>query len=298
MSPLKKVSFLLMVLLVMFGLVAATFQPAAAAATSTCKQFHTVERGEYLVMIARMYGTNWRALAEMNNLKHANLIYPGQKLCVSTSGTLPVVIPQTGSSSGSVRVYALSVKEDQSVTLRGRYLVPDTRYTVYMGKYKAAPSADIRVGTVFTDKSGAFTATFNLPKKLVDISQVAVSLYNGRGDVAGNWFINATLEGNTGGALMPTFSFSIVSVDKNDTVRIKTKNLPANTTFDVLMGKASSQGKNGYLAGTLRSSKGGEIKATFDIPSELEDRSKIDIRLENKKLNMVYYLTFENKDTK
>jgi LysM repeat protein len=297
MSPLKKISFVLMALLVMFGLVAATFQPAAAA-TSTCKQFHTVERGEYLVMIARSYGTDWRALAEMNNLKNPSLIYPGQNLCVSTSGTLPVVIPQTGSSSSDVRVYALSVKEDQSVTLRGRYLVPDSRYTVYMGKYKAAPSADIRVGTIFTDKNGAFTTTFNLPKQLVDISQVAVSLYNGRGDVAGNWFINATLEGNTGGSLMPKFSFSIVSVDKNDTVRIKTNNLPANTTFDVLMGKAGSEGEKGYLAGSLRSSKGGAIKATFDIPSELEGRSKIDIRLENEKLNMVYYLTFENKDTK
>lgn len=297
MSPLKKISFVLMALLVMFGLVAATFQPAVAA-TSTCKQFHTVESGEYLVMIARSYGTDWRALAEMNNLKNPSLIYPGQNLCVSTSGSLPVVIPQTGSSSSSVRVYALSVKEDQSVTLRGRYLVPDSRYTVYMGKYKAAPSADTRVGTVFTDKNGAFTTTFNLPKKLVDISQIAVSLYNGRGDVAGNWFINATLEGNTGGSLMPEFSFSIVSIDKNDTVRIKTNNLPANTTFDVLMGKAGSEGENAYLAGSLRSSKGGAIKATFDIPSELEGRSKIDIRLENKKLNMVYYLTFENKDSK
>jgi LysM repeat protein len=295
MSPLKKISLVLMALLVMFGLVAATFQPAAAA-TSTCKQYHTVERGEYLVMIARMYGTDWRALAEINDLKTPSRIYPGQKLCVSTSGTLPVVIPVTGTSTGSVRVYALSVKEDQSVTLRGRYLVANTRYSVYLGKYKAAPAADILVGSVYTDKNGAFSATFNLPKKLVDISKVAVSLYNGRGDVAGNWFINATLEGNTGGSEMPAFSFSIVSVDKNNTVRIKTNNLPANTTFDVLMGKASSQGKNGYLAGTLSSSKGGAIKATFDIPSELEDRSKIDIRLENKKLNMVYYLTFENKD--
>jgi hypothetical protein len=62
MSPLKKISLVLMALLVMFGLVAATFQPAAAA-TSTCKQYHTVERGEYLVMIASMYGTDWRALA-------------------------------------------------------------------------------------------------------------------------------------------------------------------------------------------------------------------------------------------
>ena len=297
MSPLKKVSFLLMAMIVMFGLVAATFQPATAAAASTCKQYHTVVRGEYLVMIARTYGTDWRALAEINDLKNASLIYPGQKLCVSTSSILPVVIPETGTSTGSVRVYALSVKEDKSVTLRGRYLVADSRYTIYMGTYKAAPSADIRVGTVLTDKNGAFTATFNLPKKLVDITKIAISLYNGRGDIAGNWFINATLEGNTGGAEMPAFSFSIVSVDKNNTVRIKTNNLPANTTFDVRMGKAGSEGKNGYLVGSLTSSKGGAIKATFDIPVELEDRSKIDIRLENVKLNLVYYLTFSNKDT-
>jgi hypothetical protein len=77
-------------------------------------------------------------------------------------------------------------------------------------------------------------------------------------------------------------------------VKIKTSNLPANVSFNVYMGKSGSKGVNGTLVGTLRDEDGGTIRATYDIPSELHGKSKIDIRLENKQLGISYYLTFEN----
>ena len=55
-----------------------------------------------------------------------------------------------------------------------------------------------------------------------------------------------------------------------------------------------SKGVKGIKVGTLRDDEGGSLKATFDIPSELVGKSKIDIRLENKSLGIVTYLTFEN----
>lgn len=294
MSALKKISLVLLALVVISGLVAATVQPAAAADNAkTCKQWYTVQRGDYLVKIARMYDTDWRTLADLNDLKTPERIYPGQKLCVSTDGSgTSAPVPSTSSSSG-VRVYASSVEEDKTVTLEGKKLDVNSRYTLYLSKYGTYPTGAILVGSILTDRYGAFMKTFNLPSKLVDISKIGIHITNGR-DATSNWFINATADGNTGGDGAPTFSVSLVSVREDDWVKIKTSNLPANVTFDVLMGKSGSKGVKGIKVGTLRDDEGGSLKATFDIPSELVGKSKIDIRLENKSLGIVTYLTFEN----
>lgn len=298
MSTLRKMSFILMALVMMSGLVAATVQPAAAATepAATCQQWHTVARGEYLTQIARQYNTDWRTLADINNLKDPNRIYYGQKLCVSmqagSGGTAaPVVTP---GSSTDVRVAATSVEEDQEVTLSATKLLANTRYSVYLGKYATYPTGAVLVGSVYTDAKGAFSRTYKIPGRLADVVKIWISVTNGRGDLATNWFINATSDGNTGGIGAAALKFSITSMKSDDWVKIKTSNLPANVTFDVLMGKSGSKGVNGYLVGTLRDEDGGTVRATYDIPSELEGKSKIDIRLENKQLGISYYLTFEN----
>ncbi|MEJ2597136.1 MAG: LysM domain-containing protein [Anaerolineales bacterium] len=297
MNTLRKISLVLMALMVMSGLVAATFQPAAAAIepAATCEQWHTVVRGEYLVQIARQYNTDWSTLAEINGLTNPSLIYYGQKLCVSAPAGSGSVAPLvTSGSSTVVRVVASSVKEDKEVTLSASKLLANTRYSVYLGKYATYPSEAVLVGWVYSDARGAFYRTFNIPGRLADVSKIYISVSNGRGDLATNWFINATADGNTGGLNAPAFSFSIVSTKSDQWVKIKTSNLPANVAFDVTMGKSGTKGVDGILVGTLRDEDGGTIRATYDIPGDLHDRSKIDIRLENKQLGLTYYLTFEN----
>ena len=44
---------------------------------------YTVKRGDTLDEIAKAYNTTWQALAEKNNLKNVNLIYPGQILIIN-----------------------------------------------------------------------------------------------------------------------------------------------------------------------------------------------------------------------
>jgi len=295
MNAVRKLSILIISLAIMFGLVAASFLPASAAVdtASTCKEYHTVKRGEYLSMIARMYDTDWRTLAEINDLSNPSRIYPGQELCVSVDGSGSGTPSGTPASGSGVRVSAVSVEEDQYVTLQAKKLAANSRYSVYLSKYGTYPAGAISMGSVLTDKYGAFTKTYRIPSKLVDIAKIAINLSNGR-DATSNWFINATAEGNTGGEGAPAFSFSISSVESDDWVKIRTSNLPANVTFDVLMGKAGSKGVNGIKVGTLADEDGGSVRATFDIPSQLQGRSKLDIRLENKSLGMSLYQTFEN----
>ncbi len=50
--------------------------------TVTKELTYTVEEGDYLVKIAKVYGTTWRVLAEVNNISNPTLIYPGQVLII------------------------------------------------------------------------------------------------------------------------------------------------------------------------------------------------------------------------
>ncbi|HLF89975.1 MAG TPA: LysM peptidoglycan-binding domain-containing protein [Anaerolineales bacterium] len=298
MNILKKLSPILIVVLMLFGMMAAT-TPSAAAAESVpgCKQWHTVQSGEYLTKIANLYNTTWLALVEINDLEDPNLIFVGQILCVSVANATTPTTPAKDlpNSTSSIRVYATSVKEDQTVTLQGKYLATSTSYTIYMSNFKANQPVNYWVGSVTTDKSGAFKVTYNLPKKMYDVTKIKVTIVNGTNDTASNWFYNITSDGNVGGVGNPTVSFTIVTVKENESVKIQTSNLPANVKFKVYMDKNGTKAEEGILVGTLSDSKGGTVTATFEIPEELWDRSKIDIRIESNTLEMSAYKTFENK---
>jgi len=215
-------------------------------------------------------------------------------LAVLLTQSMALVSPAYAATTG-VKVYAKDVEEDENVTVAGSKLVANTRYQVYLSKYGKYPASAFLVGSATTDSSGSFTKTFKIPSKLVDVVKIGINIISNRGDAASNWFINATAENNTGGEGSPTVSISLVSVKEDETVRINAKNLPANVTFDVRMGKSGTKGVNGTKVGTLRSSKGGSVKATFDIPDQLVGKSKIDIRVENKTLGISAYLSFENE---
>ncbi|MEJ2266327.1 MAG: LysM peptidoglycan-binding domain-containing protein [Anaerolineales bacterium] len=76
-------------------------------------------------------------------------------------------------------------------------------------------------------------------------------------------------------------TFSIVSVEKDKSVTIKTSDFPANDTFEVLMGPFGTRGINGKLVDTLDSAKGGNFTANFRIPASLHGSRQIAIRLES-----------------
>jgi hypothetical protein len=193
------------------------------------------------------------------------------------------------------RVYAKSVVEDKTVTLVGTSLLANTRYDVYLSKYGKYPASAKLVGFALTDAKGAFTKTFKIPGKLVDVIKIGINLTSSKGDATSNWFINATGSGNTGGEGSGNISFTITSIKKNNYIKIKTKDLPANVTFDVRIGKAGTQGINGIKVGELTGDSDGSVKATFDIPDALTGKKQLDIRIENKSLGMSYYVTFDNK---
>jgi lysozyme len=78
----KKIFHLLMVLAV-FVTAIATSTSVQAAVPQNCTKIHTVQKGEYLSQIAKLYGVSWKWLADINDLVNPSKIFPGQKICVA-----------------------------------------------------------------------------------------------------------------------------------------------------------------------------------------------------------------------
>lgn len=294
MNKNPKILLILIAVFSLIGLLAINTPAVASAAVldKDCKLWHTVKPGEYLSQIATAYGTDYPTLVEINGLPNPNVIYPFQKLCVMlVSGPAPVVPVVPGSGS----IVATSVIEDTSVTLQGKSLSALTRYTVYLSNEKNSASTSIYTGMVTTDKDGTFKVTYKIPKALIDVSRIKVTIISTRGTVLSNWFYNATLEGNTGGVNPPQSSIVVDSSKLNKWVKIKVANLTAKLTYQVYIGKEGSKGLNGIWVGSLYVPKSGSASATFDIPEQYKDREKLDIRLVNEPYGIVYYLTFANQ---
>jgi hypothetical protein len=92
-------------------------------------------------------------------------------------------------------------------------------------------------------------------------------------------------------------SFSIVSVVPDQSVTIKTYNLPANDSFNVTMGPMYTQGIGGYFVKTVNSGSGGSISYTFTIPSQLAGSYRISIRMQSPTSGYYAYNWFYNNTT-
>lgn len=296
MNPLKKLSLALVAFATLFGMFAATIAPASAATIPNCTQWHVVQSGDYLSKIAVQYNTTVSKLIEINALDNPNLIYVGQSLCVSVSsngsGTPAPTLPNT---SSGIRIYATSVKEDLSVTLQGKALTANTAYTIYLSNYKLSQGTNYLLATVTTTNDGSFAGTYTLPSKLKDVSKIKIVVLNSAGDTASNWFYNLTTNSNTGGINSPVLTLSVLSVKEGKTVKIQASNLLPGLTYQVTMGKTGTAGVDGIVVGTIKSTSGGSVTVTFDIPEDLANRSKLDLRVENKSYDVATYMAFDNK---
>ena len=91
-------------------------------------------------------------------------------------------------------------------------------------------------------------------------------------------------------------TFSIVSVEQNQTITIQTYNFPTHATFEALMGGMGTGGVNGILAGTIETGNKSSFVVTFVIPPALYGRSQIAIRLERPGSKYYAYNWFYNRN--
>ncbi len=233
----------------------------------------------------------------------------------------PTETPMAG-STGFPTFSIVSVVKDQSVSILTSNLPPNDTFTVTMGDMGTIGIDGIVVGSTQSGSGGALTEKYSIPSALAGQAQIAIRLQSPTsGFFAFNWFFNNTatapaspatpaatptavpsptpsgtpVSTPSGSANFPTFS--IVAVVKDQTVTIKGINFPANDTFDVLMGAFGTQGIDGIAVTSTNSGSGGNLSATYNIPSSLAGSTRIAIRLQSPTSGFFAFNWFFNNTT-
>jgi hypothetical protein len=159
----------------------------------------------------------------------------------------------------------------------------------------------IKVDRVASGAGGTLTFTFAIPEALKGLKQIAIRMESPTsGYFSYNWFYNNSTSGGTGGipsgySGFPTFK--IVGVVRNQTVTVKTSNLPADDTFNVYMGYMGTRGVNGIKVDRVSSGAGGSQTFTFTIPDGLKGLKQIAIRMQSPTSGYYAYNWFYNNTT-
>ncbi len=189
-------------------------------------------------------------------------------------------------SAGAIPTFSIiSVEKDVKVEIKTFNLPAGKTFTVRMGPYGTLGIGGTTVGTFDSGSGGSLTKTFNIPDGLKGSQRIAIRMdADSGGYYAYNWFWNNPSSSSGAPTPIPGYSgiptFSIVSVEKDSKVTIKTNNFPPSMTFKVLMGKYGTKGIGGTQVATTDSGSGGTFTKTYDIPDGLKGDQKIAIRLE------------------
>lgn len=92
-------------------------------------------------------------------------------------------------------------------------------------------------------------------------------------------------------------SFSIVSVERDKSVTIKTHNFPANENFTVTMGAFGTLGIGGVIVQKTNSGSGGAFTVTYTIPASLTGSNRIAVRMQGSSSGYYAYNWFYNNNT-
>jgi len=201
-------------------------------------------------------------------------------------------------------IMVVTVKKDTLVTIEGSSFPNDETFDVLMGTFSTQGVDGVKVGTITPESKGTILESFDIPASLKSESRIAIRVESTTSaKSAHTWFLNETGAAGGAGTTPPSPghtgipTISILSVDEDESVTIKTHNFPANRDFKVLMGKMGTRGVGGMHVTTIASGSGGSITETFEIPDELKGDNRIAIRLQTSDGVFFAYNWFYNNTT-
>ena len=198
-----------------------------------------------------------------------------------------VPAPKANVNASAIPTFSIvSVVTDSTVTIKTYNFPKDLDFKVTMGVYGTRGVGGTLIKTTNSGAGGTLSLTYDVPAGLKGLDRIAIRLDSGIGYYAYNWFWNNTTSTSTttstvvsGYSGIPTFS--IVSVEADSKVTIKTNNFPKDLDFKVTMGKYGTKGVAGTLVTTTNSGSGGTMTKTYDIPAGLKGLDRIAIRLDS-----------------
>ena len=203
----------------------------------------------------------------------------------------------------------VSVVEDEYVTISTNLFPANELYYVYMG-YNGTQGIDgYLVTKIYTGSGGTFKAKFYIPEELQGEEIIAIRLESQDSPYYSyNWFWNTTGTSYSSTSSSSTTTttttylpndfptFKILEVVKGESVTVETQYFPEDDMFGVYMKDGVSTATTWYYVAGFNSADGGSFEATFEIPSELQWKEKIAIKMYNLDEDYITYNLFYNKD--
>jgi hypothetical protein len=200
-------------------------------------------------------------------------------LVLTVMAVLGMMVPQSVQAADGFFIDIVSVKADDTVTLRFRDAPANYIFTVRMDVAGNKAVDGIVVAETNSGAGGTFQETYKIPAELHGKKTLAVRVDSTRGGFfAYNWFNNRT----SGETIPPTGPVTPVVTGRGPAVKVlgikgnmmtvRATGFPADVTFSVKVGPFYGFSKQGEIMGTVNSAKGGD----FDFNVRISGRVKAD----------------------
>ncbi|MBN2044023.1 MAG: hypothetical protein JW757_03305 [Anaerolineales bacterium] len=205
-----------------------------------------------------------------------------------------------------------AVDYGKTVTIKGQNFIPNDIYTVTMGKFGTRGVGGVVVASQNAG-TGIFTATYNIPASLKDLTTIAIRLQSPTtGYYSYNWFWNKDKPTTSGEpAVTPNPSGSswgyppagkntipntkITEVTKGVDVTVQGKNFTTKDTYNVYIGKMGTKGVGGVKVATFETNDSGTFTKTFNVPDSLKAEARLAIRFQSPVTGYYAYDWFINQ---
>jgi hypothetical protein len=210
---------------------------------------------------------------------------------------LALLLPQAASAAPlraiTVNFVVLSVKVDESVTIRTADFPVRTNFTVIMGK-ATNKAVGGEVSTEFNSGAGGKQIfTFPIPEKIKGTGIIGIRIESKDGYQAYAWFFNQTQTLIVPDAnLKPELTFS--DVTQNTTVTVEATNLPPLTLFRVRVGPHYTFYQNYLSVADVTTDEKGIARFTVKLEKNVKDAEFIGVRLDG--ASKYVYAAFSNKN--
>ena len=228
---------------------------------------------------------------------------------VNNTDAVVTPTPAPSGYTGHPTSAIVSAVKGEDVTIKFFNLPKDTDFKVLIGKYGTLGVGGTQVGTFDSAAGGTQSFTYDIPDALKDEARLAIriELTEGVKIYAYDWWWNnsdpsddSASEGTSGSPAPSGYTgypyFFITAVVKDDSVTVKTYNLPKDTDFKVRMGKYGTAAVGGVEVAVTDSGVGGTQTFTYDIPDSLKGLDRIAIRMDSTSSPYFAYNWFWNSN--
>jgi hypothetical protein len=229
---------------------------------------------------------------------------PEQKATpTSLSTSTPTrLVPATQNVSSLPAVTVVDLQSGKRVRLQFANLPANVEFAVRLGASGAAAAGASAVAHITSPDGSPVVFWIEISPELASSSRIDVRIDSAAGLSATTSFDNlaVALAAPTATATTTTFVanpvITVLHVQKGGIVIAAVSGLPANTNYSVTVGKAGTQGVDGYVIAHLYSGSiaGVSLVGTYEIPASLRNEATLDLRLDAG--GAVYVVSFKNID--